>query len=73
MKVLGEFKDKESLETITSYLKNRLNQAFKKSAKLLNDGITSTDIKKKSTALMPLNEEVKELLKISSRVHSIKD
>ena len=40
MKVLGEFKDKESLEKITSYLKIRLNQALKKSAELLNDGIT---------------------------------
>ena len=46
---------------------------LQKSEKLLNDGKASIDFKEKSQALMPLNEEVKELLKISSRVYRIKD
>ena len=73
MKVLSEFSDKDSLEKITGYLKLRLNMTLQKSEKLLNDGKTSIDFKEKSLALMPLNEEVKELLKISSRVYRIKD
>ena len=73
MKVLSEFSDKDSLEKITGYLKQRLNMTLQKSEKLLNDGKASIDFKEKSQALMPLNEEVKELLKISSRVYRIKD
>ena len=73
MKVLSEFSDKDSLEKITGYLKLRLNMTLQRSEKLLNDGKTSIDFKEKSLALMPLNEEVKELLKISSRVYRIKD
>ena len=73
MKVLSEFSDKDSLEKITGYLKLRLNMTLQKSEKLLNDGKTSIDFKEKSLALMPLKEEVKELLKISSRVYRIKD
>lgn len=73
MKVLSEFSDKDSLEKITGYLKLRLNMTLQKSEKLLNDGKASIDFKEKSLALMPLNEEVKELLKISSRVYRIKD
>jgi hypothetical protein len=73
MKVLSEFSDRDSLEKITGYLKLRLNMTLQKSEKLLNDGKTSIDFKEKSLALMPLNEEVKELLKISSRVYRIKD
>ena len=73
MKVLSEFSDKDSLEKITGYLKSRLNMTLQKSEKLLNDGKASIDFKEKSLALMPLNEEVKELLKISSRVYRIKD
>ena len=73
MKVLSEFNDRESLDKITNYLKMRLDVTLKKASELLNTGRNSTDVKSKSLALMPLNDEVKELLKISSRVTRIKD
>ena len=73
MKVLSEFNDRESLDKITNYLKMRLNATLEKASELLNTGRNSTDVKSKSLALMPLNDEVKELLKISSRVTRIKD